>query len=226
MSRSTRRANRPARQRRRSDRDILRLLPAGAHVASGLLRRRHQRMSECRSGRPSAAGDPWPVARAARAAHLSARLPGAAAATRCRPRTASSRISCPAWPTACTSTSGASTAAAAASMTMRISAARSSWRASRRGAGRQTNYPGGPRHQRGGAARDRGPVPARHRRHVHAALSHAARLGDARRCCSRSASASTTTGRAARPARCSIAARVQRRDQGCGTSFLIVGRGG
>ena len=84
--------------------------------------------------------------------------------------------SCPAWRTACTNTSGASTAAAAGSTTMSTSAHARAGARARRGAGRATNYPGGRRDQRGGAARDRRDVPAGHRRDVHAALSHAARL--------------------------------------------------
>ena len=45
----------------------------------------------------------------------------------------------------------------------------------------------------------------------------------ASRTCSRSANAWTTTAPTARPPRCWIAPRVQRRDQGCGKGFRIAG---
>ena len=132
-------------------------------------------------------------------------------------RTASSRTSCPAWPTDLHEHEWREHGGCSGldddvyfSRTLDLARGR------RRGAGRQTNYSRGPRHHGGRAARDREPVQPGHRRHAHVSLStHARRAGD-RPISSKCASASTTTGRVARPARCSTARAVKRRDQGCG----------
>ena len=167
-------------------------------------------MSECRNAAAPPAGDPWPVAREARAAHLSARLPGAAARPRCRPGAATRRLHARHGGRICTSTSGASTAAAAGSTTMSTSSARSSWRASwtRRWARRLTTL----------AGRDTSAAELRetadlfqpgHRRHVHAALSHAAWLGRPPGAHRGPPVRRQRRRRAARPAHCSTAPRVQ-----------------
>ena len=188
-------------------RRILRLLPARADLAPGLLRRSpgHARMPH---GRPSTAGDPRPVARAARAAYLAARLSGAAAAISTRISSNAWRISCRAWPRICTEHEWREHGGCSGlDDDLYFSRALELARAVDAALGARLTTLAGRDTTADEAAREREPVQPRHRRHVHAALSHPARRGRAAGAGTKCGNASTTTGLAALPAPCSTAAR-------------------